>query len=370
MNYNVVHLTDKTIQGTLFDRFGRNNFLDSEIFTFDNILIDDVDENNSRNLILVDLVGSMEGHEWTLLSNHSPKIKKLLKNKNFILVICYEYESILDERLDEIRKNLLDNQINEEKVFLIDFNIFFHKSFDLWNIGQNPPSKMNTAYIDTMIFQNFDVFFPNHNVCQRSQLKKQDRNFKYVCYNNDPKEFRVRLVEDLFNHDLDKFGLISLLKHENPIVLDMKNLGDYRVYPQEHFENTYFSVITESYFWTDTKSESYAWITALTEKVFKGFLLNPFILIGGYKSLHHIRELGFETFSELFDESYDDCFDADERYKLVFSEIDRVCKMDRKKLDDIYYNSLVDKVIYNQDKYMNYDRKKHFNKFMEQFKWN
>ena len=136
MNYNVVHLTDKTIQGTLFDRFGRNNFLDSEIFTFDNILIDDVDENDSRNLILIDLVGSMEGQEWTLLSNHSPKIKKLLKNKNFILVICYEYESILDERLDEIRKNLLDNQINEEKVFLIDFNIFFHKSFDLWNIGQ------------------------------------------------------------------------------------------------------------------------------------------------------------------------------------------------------------------------------------------
>ena len=177
-------------------------------------------------------------------------------------------------------------------------------------------------------------------------------------------------MEDLFKHDLDKFGLISLLKHENPIVLDMKNLGDYRVYPQEHFENTYFSVITESYFWTNTKSESYAWITALTEKVFKGFLLNPLILIGGYKSLHHIKELGFETFSELFDESYDDCFDADERYKLVFSEIDRVCKMNRKKLDDIYYNSLVDKVIYNQDKYMNYNRKKHFNKFMEQFKWN
>ena len=75
MNYNVVHLTDKTIQGTLFDRFGRNNFLDSEIFTFDNILIDDVDENDSRNLILIDLVGSMEGQEWTLLSITHQKLK-------------------------------------------------------------------------------------------------------------------------------------------------------------------------------------------------------------------------------------------------------------------------------------------------------
>ena len=151
------------------------------------------------------------------------------------------------------------------------------------------------------------MFFPNQNVCQRSQLKQQDRNFKYVCYNNDPKEFRVRLVQDLFKYDLDKFGLISLLKHENPIVLDMKNLGDYRVYPQEHFEQTYFSVVTESYFWTESKSESNG-LPQLTEKYL--LLLNPFILIGGYKSLHHIKELGFETFSELFDESYDDCFDA------------------------------------------------------------
>ena len=150
----------------------------------------------------------------------------------------------------------------------------------------------------------------------------------------------------------------------------MKNLGDYRVYPQEHFEQTYFSVITESYFWTEPKSESYKWITALTEKVFKGFLLNPFILIGGYKSLEHIKRLGFETFSELFDESYDDEFDADKRYDLVFSEINRVCKMDVKKLDDIYHNVLVEKIKYNQNVYMNYDRRQHFRKFLEQFKWN
>jgi hypothetical protein len=30
---------------------------------------------------------------------------------------------------------------------------------------------------------------------------------------------------------------------------------------------------------------------------------------------------------------------------------------------------LIDKVIYNQNVYIDYDRKKHFNKFMKQFKW-
>ena len=44
--------------------------------------------------------------------------------------------------------------------------------------------------------------------------------------------------------------------------------------------------------------------------------------------------------------------------------------MDVKKLDDVYHNVLVEKVKYNQNIYMNYDRRKHFRKFLEQFKWN
>ena len=78
---------------------------------------------------------------------------------------------------------------------------------------------------------------------------------------------------------------------------------------------------------------------------------------------------GFETFSELFDESYDDIFDEDLRYKKVFSEIKRVCDMDVNKLNDLYHSVLIDKVIYNQNVYIDYDRKKHFNKFMKQFNW-
>ena len=129
MNYNVVHLTDKTIEGTLFDRFGRNNFIDRFILEFEDVLIDDVVEDNySNNFILIDLVYSMEGEQWNLLKNNAEKIKKLLKRKNFILVFCYEYESLLDKMLDDIRKNLYENNINEEKVFLVDFNIFFQNS--------------------------------------------------------------------------------------------------------------------------------------------------------------------------------------------------------------------------------------------------
>ena len=44
--------------------------------------------------------------------------------------------------------------------------------------------------------------------------------------------------------------------------------------------------------------------------------------------------------------------------------------MDVKKLDDIYHNVIVEKIKYNQNVFMNYDRREHFRNFLEQFKWN
>ena len=45
------------------------------------------------------------------------------------------------------------------------------------------------------------------------------------------------------------------------------------------------------------------------------------------------------------------------------------CSMDKEKIDDLYHSVLVDKVKYNQDLYMNYDRKEMFDVFLNQFRW-
>ena len=111
-------------------------------------------------------------------------------------------------------------------------------------------------------------------------------------------------------------------------------------------------------------------ISGLSEKTFKAMLLNPFIILGGYHSLNRLHELGFKTFPELFDESYDNIFDPKERYNKIFSNILNVCNMTENKLNDLYHSVLVDKVKYNQQLYLNYDRKSLFNTFMRKFKWN
>ena len=51
-------------------------------------------------------------------------------------------------------------------------------------------------------------------------------------------------------------------------------------------------------------------------------------MLGGRGTLKHLKKLGFQTFPELFDESYDEIFDTKLRYERVFKSIQDACNMD------------------------------------------
>jgi hypothetical protein len=77
--------------------------------------------------------------------------------------------------------------------------------------------------------------------------------------------------------------------------------------------------------------------------------------------------LGFESFSELFDESYDTVISNDERLMKTYSEIERVCKMPEKELKAIY-NDLLFKVRHNQDTLFKHDFLIEFKNILESIK--
>ena len=54
--------------------------------------------------------------------------------------------------------------------------------------------------------------------------------------------------------------------------------------------------------------------------------------MGGYQSIKKLKSIGFQTFDKFFDESYDENIDN------LFIELNRLLKLDRKELHDIYYN--------------------------------
>jgi hypothetical protein len=60
----------------------------------------------------------------------------------------------------------------------------------------------------------------------------------------------------------------------------------------------------------------------LTEKIFKPMvMMQPFILFGGARSLEYLRKYGFQTFGEIWDESYDLEPDHKHRYQMIKSLI-------------------------------------------------
>ena len=87
----------------------------------------------------------------------------------------------------------------------------------------------------------------------------------------------------------------------------------------------------------------------ITEKTFKPLIIHkPFLVVGGVGTLKQLREWGFETFPELFDESYDEEEDMFKRMKMILNETKKLNEMSLEELHNIYL-SMEDKLCYNSN---------------------
>lgn len=121
----------------------------------------------------------------------------------------------------------------------------------------------------------------------------------------------------------------------NDIPHDLTTPGPFQQnFNKEWYDATYFSIVAETYVNHSDK-------IFVTEKTFKplGFF-HPFIVLGQPGTLQFLRNNGFETYSELFDESYDSVIDYRERLKLVVKQIVEFQKQDYSTLtwDKLKYN--------------------------------
>lgn len=105
-----------------------------------------------------------------------------------------------------------------------------------------------------------------------------------------------------------------------PLVIDgetviAKMCGDFDAAAREFYQDSLVSIVTETNF-------ELAELT-LTEKSFKPAKeKHPFIIVGVAGALKAMREFGFKTFGDFWDESYDECEDP----KLRLHKIVEVCK--------------------------------------------
>jgi len=110
---------------------------------------------------------------------------------------------------------------------------------------------------------------------------------------------------------------------------------------KELYENTYFSIVTETLFDDDE------WF--VSEKTFKPIIqLHPFVIVGSPHTLKYLKSYGFKTFDKWWDESYDEIENSNDRMLAVYDTIQSLIKKSTDEWD-IIYNEITETLIHNKN---------------------
>jgi hypothetical protein len=165
-------------------------------------------------------------------------------------------------------------------------------------------------------------------------FKPIDNKYLFLSYNRQIRFQRQKFVGEILRNNLLEKGLVSLgkinefticpdvddelrdfLLNKTPLTISddiVPNLACNIHAPD--FERTFISVVTET---LTNKGTLF-----LSEKTWKPLLVgHPFITFGNKGTLEYLRSIGFKTFGQWFDESYDLIDDEEARYKAVVAEV-------------------------------------------------
>ena len=275
------------------------------------------------------------------------------------------------------------------------------ENYDIWSEKLNLP-KIN------IIGLNYLVEYLTSVILKKKKFPIEDfkvdkiREKKFTCLNGAYRENRIIIVSELFRNGLDKDGYISLLGNYGedplteweidnvdkdlikyymdnvyprlPIVVDLEKdvelIEPYigHSYIHEMYTNSYFNIVTE----TSYNFDSTAIIgnsIFLTEKTYRAiFGMQPFIVVSNPGFLKFLKSIGFKTFPEFFDESYDEIENPIERMSTIVNEIKKICSLSLEELHDRYYN-IFDKLEHNRNRLIEMvnDRKMNYGNYLDVF---
>lgn len=190
---------------------------------------------------------------------------------------------------------------------------------------------------------------------------QQPKNIKhtFLCLNNivgGRRQHRLDLFQALCKRNLIKDNLVSMpavCPYEGITVKDHVDcdvqlplrIDEFDNYANDSHQITMWRQAAESLVHVVTETSYLGNKNHLTEKTFKPIVLKqPFILTSNRGSLEYLRKYGFETFSSVWDESYDTLPD-NERITAIADLLQQLEESDKQEL----YNKCAPIVQHNYD---------------------
>ena len=208
-----------------------------------------------------------------------------------------------------------DIKINSDAVFITNVNAHNNNWYypyvenghklitdNLWEI----PEKHDIGFVITnqnWFWYNESLWYrqlgyhahvSNPNICKNSlllmNLRKPHRDWIYSAIDKE---------NSLYSY----VGLDKTIAGD----IDINDSSWQRYFNSEWYNSTAFSLVSETTIDDDLS-------LFVTEKTFKPIaFLHPFVICGQYNILVYLHRLGFETFENMFDESYDNEYDSKSR---------------------------------------------------------
>lgn len=286
-----------------------------------------IDENGDLNLASILIDGS---DIYDNLKYIERNIQFLIDNYNhvnkFIIMIDYG-EAELSKKTSVI------NSFPGIKIITDTFkkNNIFHKLVYRSN-GLNPQVKTDIKFEPITFFLGRDIEY---------MFDIESRNFQYHFlslyrgYKPIREHFHKFLVDsNILNKTLFSYNSEGLkdTKHTFDYSISLENESvDAKMLmkPGKYFKNTFCSLVYEAY-WDEN-------VVFFTEKINKCILAGqPFIIISTPKYIDYLKKMGFKTFSNWWDESYDSETNNSKRIKKIENLITEISKWDLKKCEEIY----------------------------------
>jgi hypothetical protein len=123
-------------------------------------------------------------------------------------------------------------------------------------------------------------------------------------------------------------GFHGLTKIKKQIVDydDIESVWGFAFETKKPYEETYFSIVPETLFY---EAGNY-----ISEKTLKPIAhLHPFVMLGRPHILKKLKKLGFKTFSDFWDESYDDIENNSDRIIAVYEIIKKLILVSNEEWD-------------------------------------
>ncbi len=233
-------------------------------------------------------------------SINSENIESILRwyntQDNYIFIDCTKEHSELKHVVDKYEKVVKTLSINDDNVYWVTSNTNdkrFVKNHIYWEMFLTAVKEMTPD---------------REEVDLHSQWKRFSK--KFICYNGRNRPWRrelYRYIKQKRIHLSPKLSVPELLLKEMKYIFrhnDVEQKGNthkaWNIFKDLSYDYEYW-LVTETVAGDDHHGHVF-----LTEKTFKPILLKMgFVIAGRMGVLKKLRDLGFKTFSDYWDESYD-----------------------------------------------------------------